>query len=283
MGKTAGLYLIPIKSYSKNGGWYLKKSNTCCLCHLSEGARSCMDTNHLFNLWRFDMPLNLLKMIGSWLWDRKAYVVFSGRTPKAFYLNKGLLHDSSYSPYLSIVFHCHLINYLGTHWNHLFTDYLSVLIRSPIRKNSASIIQYLEKEGTWICNQIYAYYNKMKTTDKCIENSGTVISHTGKKTCSECHNKRKKITLVREFKYLKFTGTDRLSLKFTVEKCIGTLQRSWGKLSWLKSGRNVSFKVLRQCSFLHTIFYILLGYPFSVFFEKLSNRPYNKNFLYVFD
>jgi hypothetical protein len=26
--KTAGLYLVPIKSYSKNGGWHLKKNLT---------------------------------------------------------------------------------------------------------------------------------------------------------------------------------------------------------------------------------------------------------------
>jgi hypothetical protein len=28
MVKTAGLYLVPIKSYSKNGGWHFKKNPT---------------------------------------------------------------------------------------------------------------------------------------------------------------------------------------------------------------------------------------------------------------
>jgi hypothetical protein len=27
-GKTAGLYLVPIKSYSKNGGWHFKNNPT---------------------------------------------------------------------------------------------------------------------------------------------------------------------------------------------------------------------------------------------------------------
>jgi hypothetical protein len=53
----------------------------------------------------------------------------------------------------------------------------------------------------------------METTDKCIENSGTVISHTQRKRpiVNVTINEKK---LVREFKYLRFTGTDRLSLKF---------------------------------------------------------------------
>ncbi len=39
-----------------------------------------------------------------------------------------------------------------------------------------------------------------------------------------------KIELAKEFKYLGFTWTDKLSLKPTVEKCIGNIQRSLGKL-----------------------------------------------------
>ena len=39
-----------------------------------------------------------------------------------------------------------------------------------------------------------------------------------------------KIELVKEFKYLGFTWTDRLSLKPTVEKCIENIQRFLGKL-----------------------------------------------------
>ena len=46
--------------------------------------------------------------------------------------------------------------------------------------------------------------------------------------------------------------TDRLSLKPTVEKCIGNIQRSLGKLRWLKTGRSMSSKLFRQCFFAYT-------------------------------
>jgi hypothetical protein len=54
-----------------------------------------------------------------------------------------------------------------------------------------------------------------------------------------------KIELVKEFKYLGFTWADRLSLKPTVDKFIGNIQGSLGKLRWLKSERNICTKVLR--------------------------------------
>lgn len=53
-----------------------------------------------------------------------------------------------------------------------------------------------------------------------------------------------KIEIVKEFKYLGFKGTDKLSLRPPVERCIGNIQRSLGKLKWLKSGRSMSTKIL---------------------------------------
>ena len=60
-----------------------------------------------------------------------------------------------------------------------------------------------------------------------------------------------KIELVKEFMYLGFTWTDRLSLKPTVEKCIGNIQRYLGKLRRLKTGRSMSSKLLRQYFFAY--------------------------------
>ena len=71
-----------------------------------------------------------------------------------------------------------------------------------------------------------------------------------------------KIELVKEFKYLGFTWTDRLSLKPTVEKCIGNIQRSLGKLRWLKTGRSMSSKLFRQCFFAYTFPYFAWIFPF---------------------
>jgi hypothetical protein len=55
-----------------------------------------------------------------------------------------------------------------------------------------------------------------------------------------------KIELVREFKYIGFTWTDKLSLKPTVNKCIENIRRSLEKIRWLESGRNMFSKVFRQ-------------------------------------
>jgi Reverse transcriptase (RNA-dependent DNA polymerase) len=116
----------------------------------------------LFKLWRMGMPLDLLKMTENWLKDRKAYVAFGEKTSDIFDINIGLPQGSSLSPYLFIVFHCDLINCLGAHSGHIFADDLSVLIRPPIMKKLAPMIQYLENEGTRISNQLYTYSKKWK-------------------------------------------------------------------------------------------------------------------------
>ena len=116
----------------------------------------------LIKLWRTGMSPDLLKIINSWLGNRKAYVVFGEKTSKIFNINIGLPQGSSLSPYLFIVFHCDLINCIGAHSGHLFADDLGILIRPPIMKNIAPMIQYLEEEGTRICNLVYAYSKKWK-------------------------------------------------------------------------------------------------------------------------
>jgi len=109
----------------------------------------------LIKLERIGMPLDLLKVINSWLKDRKAYVVFGEKTSKILKINIGLPQGSSLSPYLFIVFHCDLINCIDAHSGHLFADDVSILISPPIIKNLAPMIQYLEKEGTRICILIH--------------------------------------------------------------------------------------------------------------------------------
>lgn len=99
----------------------------------------------LVKLWRLGMPIELLKLINSWLKERKAYLVFGEKTSRIFDIDIGLPQGSSLSPYLFIVFHCDLINCLGAHSGHLFADDLSVLIKPPITKNLGPMIHYLEE------------------------------------------------------------------------------------------------------------------------------------------
>jgi hypothetical protein len=106
----------------------------------------------LVKLWRLEIPISMLKMLMSWLKDRKAYVVFEIESSDVFQLQIGLPEGSALSPYLFIVFHCDLIQSIGAHSGHLFTDDLCVLIRPPLTPKLAPMIEYLEQEGTKICN-----------------------------------------------------------------------------------------------------------------------------------
>ena len=206
----------------------------------------------LFKLWRFDMPLELLKIIESWLKGRKVYVAFGEKTSEVFDINIGLPQCSSLSPYLFIVYHNDLINCLGAHSGHLFADDLGILIRPAIMKNLAPMIQYLENEGTRICNQVYAYSKKWKQPINVSKTVAQLFHTQVKRLVVNVSMNKDKIELVKEFKYLGFTWTDRLSLKSTVEKCIENIQRFLGKLRWLKTGRSMSSKLFRQCFFAYT-------------------------------
>lgn len=162
-------------------------------------------------------------MIESWLKSRKAYAVFGEKVSKIFDINIGVPQGSSLSQYVFIVFHCDIINCLGAHSGHLFSDDLSVLIRSSITKSLTPMIQYLEKEGTRICNLAYAPSKKWKQS---INISKTVVQvfHTQVKIPAvNVMMNGEKVQVIKEFKYLSFTWTDRLSLKPTIEKCVGNI------------------------------------------------------------
>jgi hypothetical protein len=69
----------------------------------------------LTKLWNLGLPLSMLKMILSWLKDRRAYVMYGEKSSDTFDIDIGLPQDSSLSPYLFIVFHCNLVQYTGVH------------------------------------------------------------------------------------------------------------------------------------------------------------------------
>ncbi|CAF2105169.1 unnamed protein product [Rotaria magnacalcarata] len=116
----------------------------------------------LVKLNRLGMHVELLKIIASWLTDRQAYVIFGEKSSDKFKIFSGLPQGSSLSPYLFIIFHSDLTTCLGAHSAHLFADDLNVLISPPVSKNLSLMLEYLEKEGTKICNQISAYSRKWK-------------------------------------------------------------------------------------------------------------------------
>jgi hypothetical protein len=62
----------------------------------------------------------------------------------------------------------------------------------------------------------------------------------------------RRLELVKEFKYLDFTWTNKMSLKPTIDKTIENIQRAFCKLKWLKGGKALSTDVSRRCFFAYS-------------------------------
>lgn len=203
-------------------------------------------------LWKLGMPLSMLKMVVSWLGNRKAYVVSGDSASDTFDINIGLPQGSSLSPYLFIVFHCDLIKCIGAHSGHLFADDLCVLIRPPLEPKLPPMMDYLEREGTKICNQIFDYARKWKQPINIDKTVAQLFYTQIKKPEVTVKMNGQKLGCVNQFKYLGFTWSSKLSLKPTVDRAISNIQKSLGKLKWLKTSRCISTKALRQCFFAYT-------------------------------
>ncbi len=72
----------------------------------------------------------------------------------------------------------------------------------------------------------------------------------------------KQLEVVRSFKYLGFTWTDKLSLKSTVDKCLESIQKAYGKLKWLKRNKDITTQVLRACFFAFFVPFFTWIFPF---------------------
>jgi hypothetical protein len=232
----------------------------------------------LVKLWKLEIPISMLKMLMSWLKDRKAYVVFEIESSDVFQLQIGLPEGSALSPYLFIVFHCDLIQSIGAHSGHLFTDDLCVLIRPPLTPKLAPMIEYLEQEGTKICNQIFEYSQKWKQPINISKTVAQLFYTQVKKPKVDIEMNSQRLELVNEFKYLGFTWTSKLSLKPTINRCIGNIQKSLAKLRWLKTGRFMSTKALRHCFFAYTFPHFAWLFPFFPILPETKKQSLQQKF-----
>jgi hypothetical protein len=200
-------------------------------------------------------------MIESWLEDRTAYVSFGSKKSKMVNVRIGLPQGSSLSPFLFVVFHSDLVACFGAHPGHLFADDLSVLIRSPLQRSFKTLVQYLEVEGTNVCNKIAEYsviWKQPINVGKCV---AQVFYSQVKKPRVNASMLGQKLEMVNSFKYLGFTWTSKLSLKPTVNNCLDKIQKSLNKLKWLRSGRAHATDVLR-CFFSYIFPNIAWIFPF---------------------
>jgi hypothetical protein len=77
---------------------------------------------------------------------------------------------------------------------------------------------------------------------------------------------------VKEFKYLGFTWTDKLSLKPTIDKTLENIQRTFSKLRWMKGGKTLSKEVLRKCFFAYSFPYFAWIFPIYPFLPKTQKE-----------
>ena len=232
----------------------------------------------LVKLHRLDIPLNLIRMIMSWLENREAYLIFGNKESMTFGVNIGLPQGSSLSPFLFVVYHWDLVKCLGAHAGHLFADDLCGIIRAPLTRLHASLIRYLEEEGTKFCGRIAQYSFDWKQPINVPKTVGQIFRSQIKRPLVNITMQGHKIDIVNSFKYLGFSWTSKLSLMPTVQKGLENIQRSLNKLRWLRSGKTMSKEVLRKCFLAYTFPHFAWVFPVFPFLPETQKDALRRKF-----
>ena len=87
-----------------------------------------------------------------------------------------------------------------------------------------------------------------------------------------------KTEIVNSFKHLGFSWTSKLSLMPTVQRGLENIQRSLNKLRWLRSGRTMSKKVLRQFFFAYAFPHFYWLFPFFPFLPETQEEAIRRIF-----
>mgnify|MGYP001151580594 FL=1 len=232
----------------------------------------------IVKLSSMQIPRELLKILISWLENRKAYISFGNSKSDIFDLFVGLPQGSSLSPFVFIMYHADIINNVEAFSTHLFADDLCTLITPPIHTELPEMIKFINSAGSRICQNLYEYSVKWKQPIN-IEKTVVQIFHSQvkrPKVTIEMNNYR--LETVRSFKYLGFTWTDKLSLKPTVAKCLDNVQKSYVKLKWLQRSKVISTKVLRTCFFAYSFPFFTWLFPIfpllPISLQELIKRKY---------
>ena len=232
----------------------------------------------LVKLYRLGIPTSLLRMIYSWLNNRSAYIYYGQTKSDVFQVKVGLPQGSSLSPFIFVVYHSDLVACLGAHSSHIFADDLSVLIRAPIQKSFSSLVKYLEVEGSKVCDRIAEYSIRWKQPINIGKTVAQIFYSQIRKPTVDIYMLGQKLAIVDTFKYLGFTWTSKLSLRPTVNKSLENIQRSLGKLKWLRSGKILSKDTLRRCFFAYIFPHFAWIFPFFPFLPTTHQEALRRKY-----
>jgi hypothetical protein len=203
----------------------------------------------IVKLSRMQLPPELLKIIVNWLKNREARVTYGNNKSEPFQIEVGLPQGSALSPYIFIIYHADIVSCVEAFSTHIFADDLSVLITPPVNKDIKKMLDFINKKGTQICQNLLEYSRRWRQP---INTSKTVVQlfhNQVERPEVNIYMGEKLLENVRAFKYLGFHWTDKLSLAPTVNSCLEKIQKSYIKLKWLKRNRHITTEVLRTCFF----------------------------------
>ena len=140
-------------------------------------------------------------------------------------MHVGLLQGSSLSPYLFIVYHSDLVTCVGAHACHIFADDLNTLITPPICRKIRPMVEFLERKGTRVCNNIATHSKKWKQPINLSKTVAHVFHYQVKTSAVNVDMEDHKVELVKEFRYLGFIWTSKMSLKLAIDKVLGNIPK----------------------------------------------------------
>ena len=82
-----------------------------------------------------------------------------------------------------------------------------------------------------------------------------------------------RLELVKEFKYLGFTWTNKMSLKPAIDRILENIQKkTFTKLRWMKGDKRLSEDVLRRCFFAYSFPFFAWIFSLYLFLPKTQKE-----------
>ncbi len=182
------------------------------------------------------------------------------------------------SPYIFIIYHADITTCVGAFSTHLYADDLCTLITPPIQKKFGKMIKFINEAGSRVCQKLSEYSRKWKQPINISKTVVQIFHSQVKRPQVEVVMDGVLLEVVRTFKYLGFTWTDKLSLKPTVDNGLQNIQKSFIKLKWLKRNKDISTAVLRTCFFAYSFPFFNWIFPFFPLLQKSQQKATRQKF-----